>query len=189
MSLRSLTEQEQKEAKEWFFEKYKDTPYYDDIFNIVSKIKRGELNKTSLKEYKKAVHIDFPNNEIMMEVFEDLLLAFPDEWDLLHKNSNKKSMIHNRKAQRRFMEWKKKENRGLTNWMWEHRDEDELLHKLSKKEDHKEYAKTLKEYEKDENDGKKMTWYKHQNGYVLCHKNLYIHQIITGCHGNGQGAT
>jgi len=110
MSLRSLTEQEQKEAKEWFFEKYKDTPYYDDIFNIVSKIKRGELNKTSLKEYKKAVHIDFPNNEIMMEVFEDLLLAFPDEWDLLHKNSNKKSMIHNRKAQRRFMEWEKIKN-------------------------------------------------------------------------------
>ena len=45
----------------------------------------------------------------------------------------------------------------------------------------------IKEYEKYENDGKKMTWYKHQNGYVLCHKNLYIHQIITGCHGNGKG--
>jgi len=45
----------------------------------------------------------------------------------------------------------------------------------------------IKEYEKNENDGKKITWYKHQNGYVLCHKNLYIHQIITGCHGNGQG--
>ena len=45
----------------------------------------------------------------------------------------------------------------------------------------------INQYEKNENDGKKITWYKHQNGYVLCHKNLYIHQIITGCYGNGQG--
>jgi hypothetical protein len=44
----------------------------------------------------------------------------------------------------------------------------------------------IKEYEKNENNGK-MTWYKHQNGYILCSKNLYIHQIITGCNGNGKG--
>ena len=31
----------------------------------------------------------------------------------------------------------------------------------------------IKEYEKDENDCKKITWYQHQNGYVLCHKNFY----------------
>lgn len=42
-------------------------------------------------------------------------------------------------------------------------------------------------YEKNMNDGKKLTWYKHQNGYILCSKNLFIHQIITGCHGNGKG--
>jgi hypothetical protein len=42
----------------------------------------------------------------------------------------------------------------------------------------------INQYEKD---GKKITWYKHQNGYILCNKNLYIHQIITGCHGNGKG--
>jgi hypothetical protein len=45
----------------------------------------------------------------------------------------------------------------------------------------------IKEYEKNENEGKKITWYKHQNGYILCHNNLYIHQIITGCNGNGKG--
>lgn len=51
---------------------------------------------------------------------------------------------------------------------------------------HNSYNAIL-EYEKNENDGKKITWYKHQNGYVLCHKKLYIHQIITRCYGNGQG--
>jgi len=40
--------------------------------------------------------------------------------------------------------------------------------------------------------GKKLTWYKAANGYIQAHnlvenKNYYIHQIITGCYGNGQG--
>jgi hypothetical protein len=40
--------------------------------------------------------------------------------------------------------------------------------------------------------GKKLTWYKASNGYIQAHnlvdkKNYYIHQIITGCYGNGQG--
>jgi hypothetical protein len=40
--------------------------------------------------------------------------------------------------------------------------------------------------------GKKISWYKATNGYIQGHnlvdnKNYYIHQIITGCYGNGQG--
>jgi hypothetical protein len=46
----------------------------------------------------------------------------------------------------------------------------------------------IAEYEKDNNINK-ITWYKHQNGYILCSNNLYIHQIITGCYGNGKGTT
>lgn len=47
------------------------------------------------------------------------------------------------------------------------------------------YQKIL-DFEKEE--GKKLTFYKHSNGYITTHyKNLYIHQIITGCHGNGKG--
>jgi hypothetical protein len=39
---------------------------------------------------------------------------------------------------------------------------------------------------------KKLTWYKCENGYIQTHdpiekKTYYIHQIITGCHGNGKG--
>ena len=45
----------------------------------------------------------------------------------------------------------------------------------------------ITEYEKNENTGKPITFFKHANGYILCSKNLYIHQIITGCNGNGQG--
>jgi hypothetical protein len=46
------------------------------------------------------------------------------------------------------------------------------------------YQKIL-DYEKTID--KKLTWYKHQNGYILCSMNIYIHQIITGCYGNGKG--
>jgi hypothetical protein len=46
------------------------------------------------------------------------------------------------------------------------------------------YQKIL-EFEKINN--KKITWYKHQNGYILCSMNIYIHQIIMNCYGNGKG--
>jgi hypothetical protein len=48
------------------------------------------------------------------------------------------------------------------------------------------YQKIL-EFEINYNKGKKITFYKHSNGYILCPIGLYIHQIITGCYGNGQG--
>jgi hypothetical protein len=47
--------------------------------------------------------------------------------------------------------------------------------------------KKITDYEKTNNDGKKITFYIHQNGYINCSKGLFIHQIITGCHGNGKG--
>lgn len=34
---------------------------------------------------------------------------------------------------------------------------------------------------------KKNAFYKHATGYIYCSKNLSIHQIITGCYGNGRG--
>jgi len=46
------------------------------------------------------------------------------------------------------------------------------------------YEKIL-DYEKTID--KKITWYKHQNGYILCSLNIYIHQIIMNCYGNGKG--
>jgi hypothetical protein len=40
-------------------------------------------------------------------------------------------------------------------------------------------------YEKDNNI--KITWFKGTNGYITGSNKLYIHQIITGCYGNGKG--
>ena len=48
------------------------------------------------------------------------------------------------------------------------------------------YQKIL-DYENNINNGNKITWFKLQNGYIMGSTNLYIHQIITGCYGNGKG--
>ena len=45
----------------------------------------------------------------------------------------------------------------------------------------------IKEYEKTVNDGTPITWYVMENKYICCRFNLYIHQVITGCFGNGKG--
>lgn len=48
------------------------------------------------------------------------------------------------------------------------------------------YQKII-EYENNINSGKKITWFKLQNGYIMGSNNLYIHQIIMDCYGNGKG--
>ena len=48
------------------------------------------------------------------------------------------------------------------------------------------YQKII-DYEMKENNGKKLTWFKNHNGYIMNSYNLYIHQIIMDCHGNGKG--
>ena len=48
------------------------------------------------------------------------------------------------------------------------------------------YQKILN-YENTINNGNKITWYKHQNGYILCSINIYMHQLIMNCYGNGKG--
>jgi hypothetical protein len=47
------------------------------------------------------------------------------------------------------------------------------------------YKKILEFEEK--NEGKKITFFKGKNGYICSTIKLYIHQIITGCYGNGKG--
>ena len=48
-----------------------------------------------------------------------------------------------------------------------------------------ESYKKILDFEKTLN--KKLTWYRHQNGYILCSLNIFIHQIIMNCYGNGKG--
>jgi hypothetical protein len=46
-------------------------------------------------------------------------------------------------------------------------------------------------FEKENNNNCKLTWYKMDNGYIACtmkdKKQLYMHQVIMNCHGNGKG--
>jgi hypothetical protein len=50
-----------------------------------------------------------------------------------------------------------------------------------------ESYKKIIDYETLHNEGKKLTFFKMQNGYICANNKLYIHQIITGCNGNGKG--
>ena len=57
-----------------------------------------------------------------------------------------------------------------------------------------ESYKKILEFERNYNNNKKLTWYKSTNGYIQTHvsqeitnnKCYFIHQIITGCYGNGK---
>lgn len=52
----------------------------------------------------------------------------------------------------------------------------------------KESYQKILDYELNNNEGKKITFHKHSNGYILSSNSLlFIHQIITGCYGNGKG--
>jgi hypothetical protein len=48
------------------------------------------------------------------------------------------------------------------------------------------YQKIL-DFEKNNNENKKITFFKNAFGYISGSNKLYIHQIITGCYGNGKG--
>ena len=48
------------------------------------------------------------------------------------------------------------------------------------------YEKII-DYEKNNNNGNRITFFCHSNGYVFSSTGLFIHQIITGCYGNGKG--
>ena len=51
------------------------------------------------------------------------------------------------------------------------------------------YQKIL-DFEKDQNHGEKLTFFKNGTNYILSHfgtSGIHIHQVITGCYGNGKG--
>jgi len=53
----------------------------------------------------------------------------------------------------------------------------------------KSYQKIL-DFEKEQNNGEKLTFFKNGTNYILSHfgtSGIHIHQVITGCYGNGKG--
>ena len=48
----------------------------------------------------------------------------------------------------------------------------------------------IREFEKNYNNNERLTFYKHQNGYIVGHlNNLYLHQIIMNFYGQGKGTS
>jgi hypothetical protein len=81
----------------------------------------------------------------------------------------------------------------MKNPMWKIKDDDETEYLLMYCEKNticrlccESYQKILN-YELCSNNHKKITWFYHQNGYIMGSNNMYIHQVITGCYGNGKG--
>lgn len=50
------------------------------------------------------------------------------------------------------------------------------------------YQKIL-DYEMRHNNSEKITWYKTTNGYISCHNNVFIHQVIMETWGHGKGTS
>jgi hypothetical protein len=46
---------------------------------------------------------------------------------------------------------------------------------------------SIYDYEVRENKGEKLTWFKGANGFIYASNKKMMHQIITGCFGNGRG--
>jgi hypothetical protein len=90
------------DKEDWLFNKYKDEPFFYDYEDIRSKLKKGEFDNLTNAQYKKKVHIDFPNVKKMTEFFEDLHYADPKNYELVHKRSTSKKMLNNKKAEKRF---------------------------------------------------------------------------------------
>jgi len=75
--------------------------------------------------------------------------------------------------------WKINDN---NNELWLMFCEKNTLVKLCQKSINK-----ILEFEINNNENKKITFYCHSNGYICSTTGLFIHQIITGCYGNGKG--
>ncbi len=78
------------------------------------------------------------------------------------------------------------------NRIWKIKDDDKIIYLMYCELNtlcilNKDSLKKIRAYEKENYNGNKITWFKHSNGYIHGTCSLYIHQIITGCYGNGQG--
>ena len=148
--------------------------------------------------YKRFSYLDFIfnyNQETVYFIFKnenncDLRRTNVEIYHIYHKNISQKYEIieyirghyFNMGQDANFMKnpiWKIKENGKEYLLMYCEKD---TICKLCSQS----YQKII-DYENNSNNGNKITWYKHQNGYICSSTSLFIHQIITGCYGNGKG--
>lgn len=77
--------------------------------------------------------------------------------------------------------WKIKENDGKEYWLM-YCEKDTIVKLCQTSLD------KITEYENN-HVGNKITFFRHINGYICSTTKLFIHQIITGCYGNGKGTS
>ncbi len=78
------------------------------------------------------------------------------------------------------------------NRIWKIQDDDKIIYLMYCEPNSicildKDSLKKIRAFEKDNYNGDKITWFKHSNGYIHGTCSLFIHQVITGCYGNGKG--
>ncbi len=78
------------------------------------------------------------------------------------------------------------------NKIWKIQDENKIIYLMYCEPDilcilDKKAILKIKEFRKKNINNDKITWNKLSNGYIISNNDIYIHQVITGCYGNGQG--
>ena len=78
------------------------------------------------------------------------------------------------------------------NRIWKIEDEGKIIYLMYCEPDilcilDKKSILKIKEFRKKNLNNDKITWNKMSNGYIIGNNDIYIHQIITGCYGNGRG--
>lgn len=162
-----------------FYPVEKDYPYYFRHNQMISYLEHLFIYDSSNIEYV------FKNNNNFDLRRENLLI-----YHSFHRNISNKYDIIDFKLGHFF-------NTGndayiMKNPMWKIQENDKEYWLMYCEKDviiklcQKSLDKIL-EYENTKNEGCKITFYRHQNGYICSTTKLYIHQIITGCYGNGKG--
>ena len=150
-------------------------PYMNDEINLLDfliKKKKGfkNINLDIIFKNKNNLDLRFKNIDIYHEYHKNMISKYPDAIYIEghYNNIGKYSNV-------------------MKNPMWKINDiyyvycELNTIFKIDQKSI--DIINTI-----EENINKKITFYKHSNNYILSHyKNLFIHQIITNCYGNGKG--
>ena len=180
----------------------------DDLFKIIN-------NKQSFNNYNNDMskYLYYNSNNRKIVTLLEFLFGYQENSDIVYIFKNKNILdlrrsnvtINHRYHQIISKKYKiidfnlghkiekGKEANKYKNPVWIVKDHDEKIYHLMFCENDTmvklcpvSYKKVL-DFEKTKNNGNKITFSKHSNGYIQSNINLFIHQIVTGCHGNGKG--
>ena len=148
---------------------YKRFTYIDFIFNFNTETTTYVFKNNNIYDLRR-INVNF------YHVYHKIIIQKHDVVEYVHGHSLTMGQDANKMKN---PIWKIKENEKDIVLMYCEKD---TLCKLCP-----ESYKKIVEFEQNDNGGKKITWFKLHNGYIMGSNDLYIHQVITGCYGNGKG--